>query len=324
MPIKPPGIISVVTLVSLVWLLLPLPALATFSIVACDRVGNCGVAVATDNLAVGASVPYAQAHVGALTSQFETNPGYGPKGLALLSSGMAPEAVIGQLLQGDGDFDGSSIEERQVGMVDAKGRSANYTGAVALSASWAGARKGDGYSVQGNGLAGAAVLSAMEQTFLSSQGALAERLMAGLEAGQAAGGQSIGKMSAALLVRTTEGGWQDIDLRVDGAAEPIQDLRRLLDQHDAWQTIIRAEHQARDGDNAAACASMAEALRLSHRWDRVWRRAARLAMSMGDKQLALDDLGVFVSINPRWARTELMDDIYRPLHDSPRFQSWLH
>lgn len=324
MRIEPSKAALLLALTSVALLLLPLPAFATFSIVACDKAGNCGVAVATDNLAVGASVPYAQAHVGALTSQFETNPSYGPKGLALLSTGMTPETAIQRLLEGDGNFDGTTIAERQVGVVDATGRAANYTGAEALAATWAGSKKGDGYSVQGNGLAGAVVLAAMEQTFLSARGALADRLMASLEAGQAAGGQSIGKMSAALLVRTTDGGWQDVDLRVDGAAEPIQDLRRLLDQHDAWQTIIRAEHQARDGDNAAARASMAEALRLSHRWDRVWRRAARLAMSLGDKQLALENLGVFVSINPTWARTELTDDIYRPLHDNARFQAWLH
>jgi uncharacterized Ntn-hydrolase superfamily protein len=324
MRIKPKHAVFLLALTSAVLWLLPLPAFATFSIVACDKAGNCGVAVATDNLAVGASVPYAQAHVGALTSQFETNPSYGPKGMALLSAGVTPEAAIRRLLEGDGNFDGTSTAERQVGLVDAQGHAANYTGAVALTATWAGALKGDGYSVQGNGLAGAVVLSAMEQTFLSAKGALAERLMASLEAGQAAGGQSIGKMSAALLVRTTDGGWQDIDLRVDGAAEPIEDLRRLLDQHDAWQLIIRAEHEAHDGNNDAARASMAEALRLSHRWDRVWRRAARLAISMGDKQLALDDLGVFVSINPTWARSELKDDIYRPLHDSVQFQAWLH
>jgi uncharacterized Ntn-hydrolase superfamily protein len=306
----------------LLWV--PSLAFATFSIVACDSRGDCGVAVATDNLAVGASVPYAQAHVGALSSQFETNPTYGPKGLAMLSSGMSPESTIKRLLDDDGNFDGSTIAERQVGVVDASGRAANYTGSDALAAMWAGARQGDGYSLQGNGLVGGEVLSAMEHAFLSAKGSLAQRLMTSLEAGQAAGGQSIGRMSAALLVRTTEGGWQDIDLRVDGAAEPIQDLRRLLDQHDALQAIVRAEHEVHQNDLSAAQASIAEALRLSHRWDRIWRRAARLAMTMNDQKRALDYLAVFVSINPLWARTELQDDIYRPLHGSARFKSLLH
>lgn len=306
------------------FLLAPSLASATFSIVACDHAGNCGVAVATDNLAVGATVPYAQARVGALVSQFETNPSYGPKGLALLSSGATPEAAIKRLLDGDGNFDGTTVAERQLGVVDAKGRSANYTGSGALAASWAGAQRGDGYSMQGNGLAGAEVIAAMERTFLATTGPLAERLMASLEAGQAAGGQSIGRMSAALLVRTTEGNWQDVDLRVDGAAEPMTDLRRLLDQHDAWQVMIRAEHQAANGQREMARTSMSEALRLSHGWDRIWRRAARLAISMGDKDSALDYLGVFVSLNPVWARTELQDGIYQPLRENALFRSWAH
>jgi uncharacterized Ntn-hydrolase superfamily protein len=304
--------------------LLAMPSLAgaTFSIVACDREGDCGVAVATNNLAVGASVPYAQARVGALVSQFETNPAYGPKGLALLSSGQSPEATIKLLLDGDGNFDGSTVSERQVAVVDAKGRSAVYTGSEALSSAWAGEEHGDGYSVQGNGLAGKQVVTAIERTFLSAQGTLAERLMTSLEAGQDAGGQTIGRFSAALIVRTSAGAWQDVDLRVDGAAEPIKDLRRLVEQHYALDAIIRAEHQVRKGARADAHASIAEALRRSHGWDRIWRRAARLAITMGDGDRALDYLGVFLSINPVWARAELQDSIYQPLRDNALFKSW--
>ncbi len=295
---------------------------ATFSIVACDRDGDCGVAVATNNLAVGASVPYAQAHVGALVSQFETNPTYGPKGLASLASGQSPEATIKSLLDGDGNYDGSTIAERQVGIVDAKGRSAVYTGSEAFKSAWAGAEHGDGYSVQGNGLAGGQVVSAIKRAFLSSAGTLAERLMAGLEAGQTAGGQTIGRLSAALIVRTTQGNWQDIDLRVDGAADPIGDLRRLMEQHYALQAIIRAEHQAKKGALADARTSISEALRRSYGWDRIWRRAARLAMTIGDNDRALDYLGVFLSINPVWGRTELQDGIYRQIRDNALFKSW--
>ncbi len=303
-------------------LAVPSTAAATFSIVACDQSGNCGVAIATNNLAVGASVPYAQAHVGAIASQFETNPTYGPKGLALLSSGQTPETTLRRLLDEDGHFDGGTVAERQVGIVDARGRSANYSGSEALSAAWAGTRKGNGYSIQGNGLAGEEVLSAMEHRFLSSQGSLAERLMASLEAGQDAGGQTIGKMSAALLVRTTSGNWQDVDLRVDGATEPIKSLRQLLEQHYALQAIIRAEQQARQGTMGPARAAIAEALHRSGGWDRIWRRAARLAMSMGDKDSALTYLGVFVSINPAWGRIELQDAIYDPLRGNALFESW--
>lgn len=298
------------------------PAAATFSIAACDRDGNCGVAVATNNLAVGASVPYAQARVGALVSQFETNPSYGPKGLALLSSGVMPEQVIKQLLAGDDDFDGQTVEARQVGMVAAAGGSASYTGAEARQSTWAGALRGDSYSVQGNGLAGPQVLEAMQRGFQSSPGTLAERLMAALEAGDGAGGQTIGKLSAALLVRTVEGGWQDIDLRVDAAAEPVRDLRRLTERYYALQAILRAERLTRKGQAAEARMAISESLRRSQGWDRIWRRAARLAMTMGDHAAALDYLGVLLSLNPTWGRLELKDDVYLPLHSNPLFMSW--
>jgi len=125
-----------------------------------------------------------------------------------------------------------------------------------------------------------------------------------------------------VIVRTTEGTWQDIDLRVDGAVDPIRDLRRLLEQHYALQAIIRAEHQAKKGARADARASISEALRRSYGWDRIWRRAARLAMTIGDGDRALDYLGVFLSINPVWARTELKDGIYQPLRDNALFKSW--
>lgn len=298
------------------------PAQATFSIVACDRDGNCGVAVATNNLAVGASVPYAQARVGALVSQFETNPSYGPAGLALLASGAAPEAALNTLLGADGDFDGQTIAARQVGIVAANGRAAAFTGAEAQASAWAGALSGDGYSVQGNGLAGAQVLADMRQTFASAAGTLGERLMAALEAGESAGGQRTGKLSAALLVRTVDGDWQDIDLRVDAAAEPVKDLRRLMERHYALQSMLRAERQLRKGLRAEARMSLSEALRRSQGWDRIWRRAARLAMAMDDQAATLDYLGVLLSLNPAWAHIEMQDSLYAPLRDNPLFMAW--
>jgi uncharacterized Ntn-hydrolase superfamily protein len=303
-------------------LVTPSLACATFSIVACDKDGTCGAAVATNNLAVGASVIYAQAHVGALASQFETNLHYGPKGLALLSHGESPEQTIAALLADDGHFDGEGIEARQVGIVDARGRSSTYTGAEAMSSHWAGALRGDGYAVQGNGLASDAVLKAMERAYLSSSGVLAERLMAALEAGQQAGGQTIGRMSAAILIRTSEGDWQDIDLRVDGAPEPIHDLRRLLEQHFALQAIIRAERFAKQERRDDARMAIADALHRSYQWDRIWLRAARLSMQMGDADRTLDCLGVLMTINPVWAQQELQDPLYEPLRTNSLFMSW--
>ncbi|SDY85347.1 Uncharacterized conserved protein, Ntn-hydrolase superfamily [Lysobacter sp. yr284] len=295
------------------------PARATYSIVACDAAGDCGAAVATHNLAVGASVIYAQAKVGAVATQFETNPQYGPKGLALLARGVAPADALRRLLEEDGGFDGGDIGERQVGLVDARGRAATHTGAAAQASAWAGARSGEGFAVQGNGLASAEVLEAMAEAYRGGRGDLSERLMAALRAGQRAGGQRIGAMSAALRVATVAGGFQDIDLRVDGAADPVADLARLDDQFHAHQAMLGAERAARRGDAAAARAQRSEALRLSHQWDRIWRRAARLAMQLGEDERALEYLGVFASANPVWAREEVDDALYVPLRQRPQF-----
>ncbi|WP_044563851.1 DUF1028 domain-containing protein [Azospirillum sp. B4] len=295
------------------------PAGATFSIIACDR-GQCGVAVATNNLAVGASVDYAQAGVGAVVTQFETNPAMGPKGLALMAAGQSPDDALRILLREDGDFDGEGVEARQLALVDAQGRTAAFTGKEALESPYAGDRQGQGYSVQGNGLEDAAVLTAMEQTYRTAQGPLEDRLLAALEAGQAAGGQSIGKLSAALLVRTPDGFPQDLDFRVDASVQPLTDLRSLVERHHAWQAVIRADRAARRGDKAAAQAALADATRLAHGWDRVWRRAARVAVALGDSTAARDYLARMTAANPVWGRQEAAAPLYRnirPPVDAP-------
>lgn len=293
-------------------LVIPKLAWATFSIVACEADGTCGAAVATNNLAVGASVIYAQAGTGALATQFETNPHYGPKGLALLKAGAKPQAVLDKLLAEDGDFEGDDIGARQVGLVGAAGSGVAYTGKQAADSPWAGSLTGVGYSVQGNGLAGPQVVAAMRDAFLSGNGPFADRLLAALEAGQAAGGQSTGKLSAALLVRTPEGDWQDIDLRVDASATPLPDLRRLLGMQEANGVLARANREARSGHPAEARAALAEAQKLAPGWDRVWRRSARLYRELGDPAAAQGALAEMAKINPTWAALEKADPLYRP------------
>ncbi len=297
--------------------LAPATASATFSIVACDAGGACGAAAATNNLAVGASVIHARARVGALASQFETNPAYGPRGLALLEAGQAPEAVLDELLRTDGDFDGQGISYRQVGLVGAKGAGVAYTGEEAQASPWAGAQSGETFSVQGNGLAGPQVLAAMRRAYEQSGGPLAERLTAALEAGEAAGGQTIGGLSAAILVRTPEGGWQDVDLRVDAADRPVAELRRLLNLRFAHDAVIRAERLSRQGQSDQARAALAEALRLGPGWDRIQRRAARLYLGLGDRAAAVEALARFAALNPTWTRIEIEDSLYAPLADDP-------
>ena len=206
------------------------PALATFSIVALDlSTGEVGVAVASKFLAVGAVVPWARAGAGAVATQAWANLGYGPQGLDLLAMGHSAGEVIRMLTAPDPQRD-----HRQVGVVDRRGQAAAWTGGECLP--WAGHRTGQGYTCQGNILASADVVDRMAETFEGTAAPLPERLLAALEAGQAAGGDSRGQQSAALYVakeKGSYGGYLDryIDLRVDDHPTPVGELRRLLELH---------------------------------------------------------------------------------------------
>jgi uncharacterized Ntn-hydrolase superfamily protein len=297
---------------------------ATYSIVACDsQTKQCGVAVQTNNLAVGASVPYAQAGVGALASQFETNPRYGPRGLGLLAGGKSPDETLQQLLREDGNFDGEGPESRQVGIVAIDGRATFYTGRKAANANWAGGRSGVGYSVQGNGLAGPQVVDAMEQAFLKTSGPLAERLLAALVAGDAAGGQRTGRESAALLVRTTDGFPMDIDLRVDDAGDPVAELQKLYNLQSARQQVIEASIAARKGQFEQARSLLIGAVARAPAWPRLWIRAAKVAEDIEERQLALQYITMAFSHNPAWVQQEIGSGDYAELGASPLFHKWV-
>ena len=291
-------------------------AAATFSISACDE-GACGVAVATNNLAVGATVPYARAGVGAIATQFETNPDYGPRGLALLASGHSPQRALATVLAQDGNFEGTGTEFRQVALVAPRGVPAIFTGREALSSRWAGGLTGTNYAVIGNGLVGDNVLTAMEKAFRQSTDApLAMRLLLALEAGQGAGGQSTGAMSAAILVRTRTGGFADTDLRVDAARDPTRELRRLFDLGRAHTAMLHAERAARAGRTQEAHDRLAEALQLGSSWDRILRRAARLSMNLHEPERARCILERFTTLNRKWGEIELNDELYEPLKNA--------
>lgn len=206
---------------------------STFSIVAVDlAAGELGVAVQSKFLAVGAAVPWLEAGVGAVATQAWANTSYGPRGLALLRQGASPAEAVDALIAED---DGRS--RRQVGIVDARGKSATYTGEECTE--WAGGVCGDGFAAQGNILAGPAVVDGLVAGLLQTQGTLAERLLAALRAAQRAGGDKRGQQSAALAIvkpRGGYGGYNDryIDLRVDDATEPIEQLAHLLDLHNLY------------------------------------------------------------------------------------------
>ena len=208
----------------------PLSPVATFSIVGYDtETGALGIAVQSKFFAVGSVVPWAEAGVGAIATQSWANTTYGPNGLKLLKSGLSAEQTLERLVADD-----PGRETRQVGIVDAKGNIANYTGDECNE--WAGAVSGKNYTAQGNILAGEEVVKAMGKAFEETEGELADKLMAALFAGQAAGGDTRGQQSAALLVvreNSGYGGFNDryIDLRVDDAEKPIEELQRLLEIH---------------------------------------------------------------------------------------------
>jgi len=203
---------------------------STFSIVACDpTTGDLGIAVESKFLAVGAVVPWAKAGVGAIATQSWANTTYGPQGLDLLSQGKTPDEVLATLTGAD---DHRAL--RQVGIVDAQGRSATFTGDECFA--WAGGIVGPNYACQGNILVSEATVQAMARTFEAAAGGLWDRLVAALAAGQAAGGDSRGQESAALLVVREGGGYAGfndrfIDLRVDDHPQPIEELARLLELH---------------------------------------------------------------------------------------------
>ncbi|HEY9457162.1 MAG TPA: DUF1028 domain-containing protein [Gaiella sp.] len=229
------------------------PLVATYSICACDlEAGQWGVATQSKFLAVGSVVPWAAPHVGAIATQSYANPRYGPDGLALLRDGASAEEAVEQLTSAD---DGRA--HRQLGIVDAVGRAATYTGAECHA--WAGGRTGEGYAAQGNILVSGATVDALAETFEATSGKpLAGRLLDCLDAAEAAGGDSRGRQSAALLVVERDGGYANlsdslVDLRVDEHPDPLVELRRIYRMHDAlfgstprdrWLTVdgaLRAE-----------------------------------------------------------------------------------
>jgi uncharacterized Ntn-hydrolase superfamily protein len=191
----------------------------TWSIIARDASGAFGVAIATRFFAVGALCPHAESAVGALSTQALINPYYGRHGLDLLRAGVPAPEVVRQLTAPD-----EGREHRQLHVIDVEGRIGQHTGASCVD--WCGAIVGEGFSVAGNMLSNENVIRETARAFQESQKPFAERLIAALEAGEAAGGDKRGKQSAALLIHSTEA-YAELNLRVDDHANPLKELRRL-------------------------------------------------------------------------------------------------
>jgi uncharacterized Ntn-hydrolase superfamily protein len=205
----------------------------TFSIVACDLEEQAwGVAVGSKFPAVGAVVPWAQAEAGAVATQSFSNTSFGPRGLELMATGFSAQETLARLLEDDADK-----ELRQVGLVDAQGGSATFSGSKCFA--WAGGIAGKGYAIQGNILASGKVVPAMEKAFLKTQGGLPTRLYAALRAGDRAGGDKRGRQSAAIYVAKPKagyGGFIDrwLDYRVDDHEDAVTRLGELLKMHDLY------------------------------------------------------------------------------------------
>lgn len=211
----------------------------TWSIVARDERGHFGVAVASRFFAVGALCVHTRRGVGALSTQALMNPLYGAAGLDLLASGHHAAQTVQLLVNAD-----AGREQRQLHVLAVTGRGAAHTGTACVD--WCGHQIHDDFSVAGNMLAGPRVIEATAEAFVAAQGRpLAERLLAAMAAGEAAGGDKRGKQAAALRIHGDED-YPQLDLRVDDHAEPIVELRRLyqvsLDRFQPFVACLAGRH----------------------------------------------------------------------------------
>jgi uncharacterized Ntn-hydrolase superfamily protein len=292
---------------------------STFSIVARDSVTDeLGVAVASRFFAVGSVVPWAKANVGAVATQSFANTSFGWRGLQLLEEGATPDETVTILTRND-----DNPSKRQMGIVSADGKSATYTGADCMA--WAGGRCGPNYAVQGNILAGEAVVTSMEKAFLQTQGTLADRLYAALVAGDQAGGDARGKQSAAMLVVKDKAGYagytdRAIDIRVDDNPEPFKELGRLLNYaqmnyawNDAWTQFMNKEY-------SRALPRMEKAASIAPDNGEVLYDLAVIRLAAGDSKGALAALAKAVKLNPKLKKQARGDKDLAALKDCQEFQ----
>lgn len=266
----------------------PLRPVNTFSIVARDaETGELGAAVQSHWFSVGSTVIWAEPGIGAVATQSFVDPSYGPLGLHLMRAGKNAAQALGALLSVDEHED-----VRQVGMVDANGIVANHTGSNAISEFCD--IEGDNYSVQANLMWKSTVCSAMAAAFEGAQGDLSERMMIALEAAQGEGGDMRGKQSAALLVVSGDStlpawGGRLIDLRIEDHAEPLVELRRLLNMARAYRLMNEGDEYMTVGEieKAVIAYSSAEALVPDSHEMIFWHAATLAADGKVDESLPL-------------------------------------
>ena len=272
----------------------------TFSIVARDpKTGEMGVAVQSHYFSVGPIVPWAEAGVGAVATQSLVRVEYGPLGLDLMRSGSSAKQALDSLVRAD-----SNPAVRQVAMVDAHGNVAAHTGPQCIPD--AGQHVGEQYSVQANLMANERVWPAMAKAFESAKGDLAERMLAALEAGQAAGGDIRGKQSAAIVVvaaRSTGKPWVDrvFDLRVEDHPEPIVELRRLVRLRRAYLLEDQGDNFIAEKNPEAAMKAYEEAMKLAPDVVELQFWAAVSMYTNGRTSEALERFRAVFGRDQRWA-----------------------
>jgi uncharacterized Ntn-hydrolase superfamily protein len=297
----------------------------TYSIVGADlEAGEVGCAVQSKYFAVGAVVPWAKAGVGAVATQAAGVAAYGARVLERLEAGAEPAEALLRVLADD-----EGRETRQLGVVTADGRAASFTGSECNE--WAGDVQGPGFAAQGNILAGPEVVAEMERAFEKTDGPLAERLMAALEAAEAAGGDRRGRQSAAIVVERTgaaaegsEGVDRVVDLRVDDHPEPIEELRRLLGIHTSWRLASEAMAFYERKDLEGGIELMLRGLeRASDPSGVLLYQLACFESLAGKRDAALEHLGSAIAADPSWREAARADSDFDPLRDDPALQELL-
>lgn len=289
---------------------------STFSITAYDpQAQEWGIAVATNNIYVGNSTCYIQPGNGAFSVIAETEPAYAINGFEQLKNGQAIEQAINFTRMRD-----TLADYRQVAGIDAKGNVFAFTGSTLKY--WKGVSTqliGKQYVIMGNQLA-PGTLQAMATTFEQSKGKLAERLLIALIAGENAGGQISGKQSAALLVKGTDHEWYNqIDLRVDHAADPFAGLQKLLNYHYGRILINQATYAMGQGNQKRADTLLQRAVSQTVGWYGIYPRIAKAYLRMGKTQKAVDLIKAAVKAEPKWK--ENLSAFYM-LYSDPELSAW--
>ena len=314
----------------------PDPWFGTFSIIAFDpATGEHGIGVQSRAFGAGAAVPYAKPGIGAVATQASANRAYGPKAIALLEQGVPVEEVVKRITDEDAGRD-----TRQVAVIDAKGRSAVYTGRRVIERNsdpkdpvhlggYAGHISGVNFSVQGNTLASVEVVKAMAAAYEQGKGSMAERLMDALDAGQAKGGDTRGMQSAGILVvrplpaNSTNTVERIVDIRVDDHEDPFKELRRLLYMTTGVPNRLtqNAEKLAAEGRFTEAIAETRKALEINPRSEQLHYALAQRYAQAGDTPNAIKWLGTAIARQPKqWKPRAIEDPIFAKLRETQEFK----